>query len=111
MKASWTKAVVAVGGIALSLTTGAAVASAAPDLSSLVNTTCSYQQAVAALNAEAPAAAQDFNSSTLAQSWLQQFLAAPIAKRQTMAQSLQSMSSLQKYLDAANQAAASCNNY
>jgi hypothetical protein len=51
---SWTRLVIAVGGIALSLTTGAGVASADPDLGPLINTTCTYPQAVAALNAQSP---------------------------------------------------------
>lgn len=111
VKMSWSKAVVAVGGLAVSLTAGVGVASAQPDLSPLVNTTCSYQQAVAALNAEAPAAAQEFNQSTMAQSWLSSFLASPVDKRQRMANSLVTMSSLQQYLGVMNQVAASCNGY
>ena len=108
----WTKAAVAAGGLALSLTTGLAVASAQPDLSPLVNTNCSYQQAVDTLNAtpgeSAAAARQALNNSPVAQSWLQQFLASPIDKRQRMAQSIATMSSLQQYLGVMNQVAASC---
>ena len=43
---------VAVGSLALSLTGGAGVASAGPDLFSAVNSTCTYSQFVAALNTQ-----------------------------------------------------------
>ena len=43
---------VAVGGLALSLTAGAGVASADPVLDPIVNTTCSFPQVMAALNAQ-----------------------------------------------------------
>ena len=59
-KLSLTRLAVAVGGLALSLTAGAGVASADPDLDPIVNTTCTYPQAVAALNAQNPAAAAVF---------------------------------------------------
>ena len=43
------------GALALSLSVGGAVASADPDLSPVINTTCTYSQVVSALNAEKPA--------------------------------------------------------
>ena len=49
IKLSLTRLAVAVGGLALSLTAGAGVASADPDLGPIVNTTCSYPQVMAAL--------------------------------------------------------------
>ena len=51
LKLSLTRLAVAVGGLALSLTAGTRVASADPDLGPAINTTCSYQQVVSALNA------------------------------------------------------------
>jgi hypothetical protein len=70
IKLSLTRLAVAVGGLALSLTVGAGVASADPDLGPIVNTTCSYPQVMAALNAQDPAAAAQFNASPMAQSAL-----------------------------------------
>ena len=64
---SLTRLAVAVGGLALSLTAGAGVASADPDLGPVVNTTCNYSQVTAALNAQDPAAAAQFNDSPMAQ--------------------------------------------
>ena len=101
---------VAVGGLALSLATGIGVASAEPDLAPLVNTTCSYSQAIAALNANSPDAAQAFNGSVLAQFWLRSFLGSSPDQRQHMLQGL-SASRAQQYLGPALQAAGTCNNY
>ena len=101
---------VVVGGLALSLATGIGVASAQPDLSPLINTTCTYSQAMAALNAGSPDAAATFNASPMAQIWLRSFLGSPPDQRQRMLQGL-SGSRAQQYLGAALQAAGTCNNY
>jgi len=107
---SSTKLFVAIGGLALSLITGIGVASADPDLSPLISTTCSYSQAIAALNAQSPDAAAAFSASPVAQVWLRSFLAAPADQRQRMLQLLQG-GRAQQYLGAALQAANTCNNY
>ncbi|MCX2928858.1 hemophore-related protein [Mycobacterium sp. CVI_P3] len=60
------------------------VASAQPDLSPLVNTTCSYQQVVSALGAQAPDLAAELSKYPPAQAKLQRFLAAPVNTRQQM---------------------------
>jgi hemophore-related protein len=109
-KLSSTRLVVAVGGLAMSLATGIGVASAQPDLGPLINTTCSYPQALAALNAESPDAAQAFSASPVAQVWLRSFLASSPDQRQRMLQVLQG-GRAQQYLGAALQAAGTCNNY
>jgi hemophore-related protein len=106
-----TRMSVAVGGLALSLTVGAGVASADPDLGPIVNTTCSYPQVMAALNAQDPAAAAQFNSSSLAQSALQQFLAAPPSQRLQMAQRMESSPRAQQYFGLIQQVTATCTNY
>ena len=108
---SWTRLVIAIAGIALSLTTGVAVASADPDLGPLINTTCTYPQAVAALNAQAPGPAQDFAASPMAQAWLRSFLAAPTDQRQRMVRQLQSLGAVQQYVGVVQQVAGSCNGY
>jgi hemophore-related protein len=61
----------------LSLTAGAVIASAAPDLAPAVNSAGTYPQFVAALNTERPEAATAYNASPPDQSAFQQFLAAP----------------------------------
>jgi hemophore-related protein len=104
---SLTRLAVAVGGLALSLTAGAGVASADP----IVNTTCNYGQVVSALNAQDPAAAAEFNSSPLAQSYLRRFLASPPPQRQQMEDQVQSIPEAQEYLGTIQQVATTCNNY
>lgn len=106
-KLSLTRLTVAIGGLALSLTAGAGIASADPALDPIVNTTCTYPQAVAALNAENPDAAAQFNASPPAQSALRQFLAAPPSRRAQMAQQIQGS----PYFGVIQQIAATCNNY
>jgi hemophore-related protein len=100
-----------VAGLALSLTVGAGIASADPDLGPIVNTTCSYPQVMAALNAQDPAAAAQLNSSSFAQSALQRFLAAPPSERLQMAQKMESSPRAQQYFGLIQQVAATCNNY
>jgi hemophore-related protein len=111
MKLSLTRMGVAVAGLALSLNAGAGVASADPDLGPIVNTTCNYSQVMAALNAQDPAAAAQLNSSSFAQSALQQFLAAPPSQRMQMAQRMESSPRAQQYFGLIQQVAATCNNF
>ena len=79
MNLSSTKLVVGLSGLALALTAAVGVASAEPDVNPIVNTTCSYPQVVAALNAQAPDLAYQVNTSPMVQSTLQRFLASPPA--------------------------------
>ncbi len=106
-----TKLVVAFGGLGLSLTTAVGVASADPDASAIVNTTCSYPQVVAALNAQSPDLANQLSASRMAQSSLQRFLASPPDARQQTVQQLQNTRWGQQYTSALLQVANTCNNY
>jgi hemophore-related protein len=102
---------VAVGGLTLWLTAGAGVASAAPDLGPAVNTTCTYEQFVAALNAANPTMAEYFNSSPQMQSGLRQFLAGSPSQRKQWAQEMVSLPQNQPYLGVIAQAFNTCNNF
>jgi hemophore-related protein len=84
VKVSSTRLVVAVGVLALSVTTGVGVASAEPD--PLINTTCSYEQFVAALDAQSPDTAKAFNTNPDAQAVLHTFLDSPVDGRQQILQ-------------------------
>ena len=101
----------AVAGLALSLTVGPGAASADPDMGAIVNTTCNYSQVTAALNAQDPAAAAEFNDSPEAQSWLHSFLASPPGQRQQMLQEVQGMAGTEQYVGTVAQLANTCNNY
>lgn len=73
-----------VGGLALSLTAGVAVASADPDLGPAMYSKCSYKQVVAALHAQFPDAAGQFDSSPEAQAWLHDLVDSPPPQREQM---------------------------
>lgn len=110
-KRSLTRLAAAAGGLALPLAAGVGVAAADPDLDPFINTTCSYQQAVSALNAENPPVAAVFNESATAKVLLRQFLAAPPSQRQQMAQQLASTPQGQQSVGVIQQITAVCNNY
>jgi hemophore-related protein len=110
MKYSTNLAVV-FGGMALSLTVGAGVASAAPDLSPLVPTTCSYPQVVAALSAQSPEAANEFNAQPMAQSMLSSFIASPVDQRQQIVQQVLAMPMGEQYPLDVQTVASTCNKY
>jgi hemophore-related protein len=101
----------AVGGLALSLAAGSGIASADPDPGPLINTTCTYSQAMAALNAQSPDVAGQLASSPVAQSWLRSFLASPVDQRQRMIQSVQSLPGAAQYTGVVLAVANTCNNY
>jgi hemophore-related protein len=108
---SLTRLAAATGGLALLLLAGAGIASADPDLGPAINTTCSYPQVVAALNAQSPAAAAKFNNSPMAQGWLRSFLASPPNQRVQMAQEAEGMPGAAKYFGLISQVTTTCNNF
>ena len=87
----------AVGALASLVTPGAGVASADPDLSPVVNTTCSYSQVVSALNAESPPTAAALSASPSAQAVLRGFLASSPDQRQQIIDELKSKPESQPY--------------
>lgn len=101
---------IVLGGLALSVPLSVGVASAGP-FDTAVNTTCSYEQVVAAINAEQPALAQEFNASPFAQGALRSFLASGPAQRQQTVNQLQGSPAAQQYFGPINSIAGSCNNY
>jgi hemophore-related protein len=106
-----TKVVVAAAGIAVSLGLGTGIASAQPDTSVIVNSTCSYPQVMAALNDQNPGVAAELNSQPMAVGWLQSLVAAPPAQRAQMIQQVQSLPPLQPYMPVIFQVANTCNQY
>jgi hemophore-related protein len=111
VKLSLTKLAAAAGGVALALTAGAGIASADPGMDSIINTTCSYGQVMAALNAQSPASAAQLNASPIAQSYLRQFLASPPPQRAAMAAQIQAMPQAAPYFGVVQSVAGTCNNY
>jgi hemophore-related protein len=97
--------------LSLSLTAGAGIASSDPDLGPIVNSTCSYSQLAAAVNAQGPTVAAGFNANPGLQSGLRRFLAAPTDQRMQMAHEVQRDPGIQPYLGIVQQAFNTCNNY
>ncbi len=103
----------AAGGLAISLYAGSSIASADPDpdLDRVVNSTCTYNQAISALNANYPDAAAAFNGSPIAQGFVHQFVDSSPDQRRQMASQIQAMPDAQPYLNTMKQVAKICNKY
>ena len=108
---SRTKVLVAAAGMAVSLGLGTGTASAQPDVSGVVGTTCSYPQVIAALNAQSPDEGAQFTSNPIATGWLQQFLASPRDQRQQMIDQVQTVPGAQEYTGLVVQVANTCKNF
>jgi hemophore-related protein len=108
---SRTKLVVAFAGLALSLSSGAGIASAEPNVSAIINSTCTYPQVMAALNDQNPGIANELNANPLAVGWLQGLVAAPPDQRAQMIQQVQGAPELQPYMPVIYQVANTCNRY
>lgn len=127
-----------VGGMALALAGGTGLADAAPDQPTqpgqpgqpaqpvepgqpgqpgqwsqnpAVNTTCTYSQVVAAMNAQSPDAAAQFNAAPMAQSFLQNFLASPPPQREQMLEQAQAVPEAAQYVSLIGPIANTCNKY
>jgi hemophore-related protein len=98
-------------GLAFSLSTGAGMASAQPDVSAIVSSTCTYPQVMAALNDQNPGVANELNANPLAVGWVQGLVAAPPDQRAQMVQQVQGAPELQPYLPVIFKVAKTCNNY
>jgi hemophore-related protein len=105
------RTLVAAAGLALALSAGTGIASATPDVTAVVNTTCTYDQVIAALNAHSPAEGAEFTSSPIAVNWLQSFLGSPVDQRQQMIQQVQSVPGAQAYTALVVQVANTCKNF
>lgn len=100
--------VVVVCALPLALTTGVGIASAETDLSPFINTTCTYSQAEAAINALAPDRGKEFSASPMRQTWLHAFLDAPVEQRQQL---IDQAPELTQYTDLVVAMATTCKNY
>ncbi len=100
--------IVAVCAGALTWTAEAGVASAEPDLSPLINTSCTYSQAKAALAALAPDGGQEFSATPTTQTWLHAFLDSPVEQRRQL---IQQAPQINQYTALVVAMANTCNNY
>lgn len=110
LRLSLAKSTAAVGGMGLALIAAAGIVSADP-LDSVINTTCNYNQVIAALNATDPGAAAQFNTSPAAQGWLRNFLESSPPQRVQLANQIQALPGAQAYVGLVQQVASTCRNY
>lgn len=89
---------VAAVAIASAFAGAAGTASADPDLSPVINTTCSYSQVVSALSAEDATAAAEFSASAASRMALRGFLASPPDDRQQVLQQATAGPGAQRYV-------------
>jgi hemophore-related protein len=115
LKLSRTKMAVTIAGIAaavpLSLGVSAGVASAQPNFGPIVNTTCNYNQVIAALNDQHPDLAAQFAQQPAGQSAVRNFLASSPQQRQATVAFLQGNPTAQAYFGPISDVANTCNNY
>jgi hemophore-related protein len=111
LKVSRTKLAVVIGGIALSVPMSVGIASAQPDLGPVIQTTCNYDQVMAAMRAERPDLAKQFGAQPMAAGMLRNFLASGPVERQNTVNQIAAYPGAQTYLGAVTALAGSCNNY
>ena len=85
--------IVGCSGLMLALIASSGIASAQPDVTAIANSTCTYPQVMAAINAQNAAAANQLSTSPFVTSWLQRLIASPPDGRRAM------IAQAQKYRD------------
>ncbi len=106
VKHTLAKLVVTGGALAGAGIAGAGVAAA--DLGPLLDTSCTYSQAEAAIKAVSPDGGQGFSASPMMQTWLHAFLDAPVEQRQKL---IDSAPEVRQYTDVIVAMANTCENY
>jgi hemophore-related protein len=101
---------VAAGGVAVALS-AAGAAAADPGQDPAVDTTCSYSQVVAAMNAQSPETAAQFEATPMAKSFLQNFLASPAPQREEMLQQAQGVPEAAQFVNMVGPIAKTCDKY
>jgi hemophore-related protein len=102
---------VGVGCLAVSLTAGVGVASATPDIGPMVNTTCTYDQAMRAVHAENPTAAQYLDQSPPNLQFLQTFMASSPDQRVNLLKAIQNNPGADQAFPIFKQMMTDCKNY
>jgi hemophore-related protein len=111
IRMSLTRLAVAVGGLALSLTAGAGVASADPVYGPMTDTTCTYDQAMAAVHAENPMAAQYLDQSPPNLQFLRVFVGSSPDQRVNLLNQIKNNPGAGQALPVFRQMLTTCNNY
>lgn len=111
IKLTFTRLAVAIGGAALSLTAGAGLASAEPDLGPMVDSPCTYDQAMKAVHTENPMAAQYLDQSPPNQQFLRVFLSSPRDERVNLLNQIKNNPGADVALPVFQQMLSSCSKY
>lgn len=111
MKMSLTRLAVAVGGLSLAVTAGAGIASAQPYVDTMVNSPFTYDQAIAAVNAENPTAAQYLNASPPNLEFVRVFLGSSKDERISLLNQIKNNPGIDQALPVFTQMMSSCVNY
>jgi hemophore-related protein len=111
IKLSLTGLTAAVGGLAVSLAAAAGVASAQPEFEPMINTTCTYDQAMAAVHAENPMAAQYLDSSPPNLEFLRVFISSSPDQRRNLISQVRNNPGAAEAFPVIQQMFASCQNY
>jgi len=106
-----TRLTVGSAGVLLTLFAGGGIAAAQPNVESIVNSTCSYPQVMAALNAQSPDIASQVSANPVATAWIQQLVASPPDQRRQMVIEAQSVPAAQEYSGLISQVANTCGNF
>lgn len=111
VKQSLTRLGVVVVGLALSLTAGAGIASADPDYGPMINTTCTYEQAVAALRAQNPMMASYLEQSPPNVAFLHQYVNSTPDQRVALLHKVEHNQGAQQAFPIFQQMFTTCNNF
>jgi hemophore-related protein len=111
MKVSLTRVAVAASGLALAVTAGAGIASAQPYVDTMVNSPCTYDQAIAAVNAENPMAAQYLMQSPPNLEFVRVFLGSSKDQRVSLLNQIKGNPGIDQALPVFTQMMSSCVNY
>lgn len=111
MKVSLTRLVAAVGGLAVSATAAAGIASAQPYVDTMVNSPCTYDQAIAAVNAENPMAAQYLMQSPPNLEFVRVFLSSSKDQRISLLNQIKGNPGIDQAIPVFTQMMSSCVNY
>ena len=111
MKKSLTALAVGVAGVALSWTAGTGVAAADPDFGPMINTTCTYDQALTAVRTENPMAAQYLEQSPPNLEFLRVFTGSSPAERERLINEVKGNPGAEQALPVIQQMFANCHKY
>ncbi|CAJ1510906.1 hemophore-related protein [[Mycobacterium] burgundiense] len=111
IKPSLTKLAVAASGLALSLSAGAGFASADPTYGPMVDTTCSFDQAMTAVRTENPMAARYLDQSPPNVQFLRVYLGSPRDERINLLNQIKDNPGANQALPVFQQMLTSCTKY